>query len=89
MRNGKARIDPKRCGFAITGKRSLAVHWSTDDGARLVLLANLGGAPDDAVALPQGNLVYTTGESAAQALASPWSASWLLASGSTQAIGDA
>jgi maltooligosyltrehalose trehalohydrolase len=84
-----ARIDPKRCGFAITGKRSLAVHWSTDDGARLVLLANLGGAPDDAVALPQGNLVYTTGESAAQALASPWSASWLLASGSTQAIGDA
>jgi malto-oligosyltrehalose trehalohydrolase len=84
-----ARIDPKRCGFAITGTRSLAVHWSTDDGGRLVLLANLGGAPDEAVALPQGNLVYTTGESAAQALASPWSATWLLASGSTQAIGDA
>ena len=84
-----ARIDPKRCGFAITGTRSLAVHWSTDDGGSLVLLANLGGAPDEAVALPQGNLVYTTGESAAQALASPWSASWLLASGSTQAIGDA
>ena len=84
-----ARIDPKRCGFAINGTRSLAVHWSTDDGARLVLLANLGGAPDGTSLLPQGNLVYTTGESAAQALASPWSATWLLASGSAQAIGDA
>ncbi len=74
-----ARLDPERCGFSLTGARSLAVHWSTSDGDRLWLLANLGGAPDAAPALSRGKVVYTTGETAAQALASPWSTTWLLA----------
>jgi malto-oligosyltrehalose trehalohydrolase len=73
-----AKLDPPRCGFAITGPRSLAAHWSTDDGARLMLFANLGGASEGAPALPPGKLVYTTGTTAAQALASPWSTTWLL-----------
>ncbi len=73
-----AKLDPQRCGFAITGPRSLAAHWSTDDGARLLLFANLGGAPDAGPALPPGKLVYTTGNTAAQALVSPWSTTWLL-----------
>jgi hypothetical protein len=38
--------------------------------------------------LPQHRLVYTTGESAAQALASPWSTTWFAAD-STEAIGNA
>ncbi len=63
-----AKIDPRRCGFAITGARSLAAHWSTDNGARLLLFANLGGVPDGGPALPPGTLVYTTGDTAAQAL---------------------
>ena len=37
-----AKLDPRRCGFAITGPRSLAAHWSTDDGSRLLLFANSG-----------------------------------------------
>jgi 1,4-alpha-glucan branching enzyme/maltooligosyltrehalose trehalohydrolase len=73
-----AKLDPQRCGFAITGPRSLAAHWSTDDGARLLLFANLGGAPDAGPALPPGKLVYTTGPTAAQALVSTWSTTWLL-----------
>jgi maltooligosyltrehalose trehalohydrolase len=84
-----ARIDPKRCGFAVTGARSLAAHWSTDNGARLTLFANLGGAPDGAPVLPPGKLVYTTDEPATQALASRWSTTWLLAADSTGAIGNA
>ena len=83
-----ARIDRERCGFAVTGERSLAAHWSTHDGARLTLLANLGAVPDRAPVLPQHRLVYTTGESAAQALASPWSTTWFVAD-STEAIGNA
>ncbi len=71
-------IDPQRCGFATTGPRSLAAHWSTDDGARLLLFANLGGTPDAGPALPSGKLVYTTGNTAAQALVSQWSTTWLL-----------
>ena len=73
-----AKLDPRRCGFAITGPRSLAAHWSTDDGSRLLLFANLGGVPDAGPALPPGELVYTTGTTAAQALASSWSTTWLL-----------
>jgi len=73
-----AKLDPQRCGFAITGPRSLAAHWSTGDGTRLLLFANLGGAPDAGPALPPGKLVYTTGSTAEQALASPWSTTWLL-----------
>jgi len=76
-----ARLDPERCGFSLTGTRSLAVHWSTHDNDRLLLLANLGTAPDAAPALPPGKIVYTTGETAAQALASSWSTTWLLATG--------
>jgi malto-oligosyltrehalose trehalohydrolase len=72
------KLDPQRSGFAITGPRSLAAHWSTDDGARLLLFANLGGAPDGGPALPPGKLVYTTGNTAAEALAAPWSTTWLL-----------
>ena len=83
-----ARIDRERCGFAVTGERSLAAHWSTHDGARLTLLANLGAVPDRAPVLPQRKLVYTTGESAAQALASPWSTTWFVAD-LTEAIGNA
>jgi malto-oligosyltrehalose trehalohydrolase len=83
-----ARIDLKRCGFAVTGTRSLAAHWSTDDGRRLRLFANLGGVADGKVA-PSGKLVYTTGESAAHALASPWSATWLLTADATEASGGA
>jgi malto-oligosyltrehalose trehalohydrolase len=73
-----AKLDPQRCGFAITGPRSLAAHWSSGDGSRLLLFANLGGAPDAGPALPPGKLVYTTGNTAAQALASSWSTTWLL-----------
>ena len=84
-----AKLDRRRCGFAITGARSLSAHWSTDNGARLLLFANLGGAPDGGRALPPGNLVYTTGDTAAQALALPWSTTWLLVADSTDAPGDA
>jgi malto-oligosyltrehalose trehalohydrolase len=84
-----AKIDPRRCGFAITGARSLAAHWSTDDGARLLLFANLGGAPDGGPALPPGTLVYTTGDTAPQALSLPWSTTWLLVADRTEATGDA
>jgi malto-oligosyltrehalose trehalohydrolase len=74
-----AKLDPQHSGFTVTGPRSLAAHWSTDDGARLLLFANLGGAPDGGpAALPPGKLVYTTGNTAAEALASPWSTTWLL-----------
>jgi hypothetical protein len=84
-----AKLDLQRCGFAITGARSLAVHWSTDTGARLLLFANLGGAPDSGSALPPGKLVYTTGETPAQALRLPWSATWLLIAERTEATRDA
>ncbi|HEX4522159.1 MAG TPA: malto-oligosyltrehalose trehalohydrolase [Casimicrobiaceae bacterium] len=73
-----AKLDRQRCGFAITGPRSLTAHWSTDDGARLLLFANLGGAPDGRASPPPGKLVYTTGSTVAQALASPWSTTWML-----------
>ena len=74
-----AKLDSRRCGFILTGARSMASSWLTDDGTRLLLFANLGGIPDSETALPPGQVVYTTGETAAQALASPWSATWLLA----------
>ncbi|HEX3631103.1 MAG TPA: malto-oligosyltrehalose trehalohydrolase [Casimicrobiaceae bacterium] len=84
-----SKLDPRRCGFAVTGAHSLAAHWATGDGDRLLLFANLGGAPDGEAALPPGNLVYTTGESAALALASPWSSTWLRVAGATEAAADA
>ncbi|MGH8714736.1 MAG: malto-oligosyltrehalose trehalohydrolase [Casimicrobiaceae bacterium] len=74
-----AGLDLRRCGFELRGTRSLAVQWSAADGARLELRANLGAAPDRPADPPPGRIVYTTGATAAQALAAPWSATWLLA----------
>ena len=71
-------LDPRRSGFSLTAARSLAVHWSSGDGACLRLLANLGAAPDVAVPLPRGQVIYTTGETAAAALVAPWSTTWLI-----------
>ncbi|HEY7944519.1 MAG TPA: malto-oligosyltrehalose trehalohydrolase [Casimicrobiaceae bacterium] len=75
-----AALDPPRCGFEVTGTKSLAVHWAGRDGATLWLLANLGGAADDRPSPPPGQIVYTTGETAREALAAPWSATWVLGS---------
>ena len=74
-----AKLDPRRCGFSVTGARSLAVHWATDDGTRLLLHANLGAAPDGEPALPCGDVIYTTGATVAKALTSAWSTTWMLA----------
>ncbi|HEY2864423.1 MAG TPA: malto-oligosyltrehalose trehalohydrolase [Casimicrobiaceae bacterium] len=71
-------VDPRRCGFRIIGARSLAVRWSTGDGRRLALLANLGGIADETQPLP-GAVIFTTGASTNDALASPWSATWFWA----------
>jgi hypothetical protein len=80
------RLDPRRCGFALTGERCLEAHWTTHDRDRLLLLANLGTAPAGKSPPPPGKIIYTTGGTATQALSSPWSATWLLA---TDAAGDA
>ncbi|MGH8799987.1 MAG: DUF3459 domain-containing protein, partial [Casimicrobiaceae bacterium] len=75
-----AGLDPRRCGFERTGARSLAVHWCGGDGVVLELAANLGAAPDIRAPVPPGRIIYTTGGTAAEALAAPWSATWALAS---------
>jgi 1,4-alpha-glucan branching enzyme len=83
------KLDRRRCGFILTGARSLAAYWPAHDGSRLLLFANLGSVADAETALPPGQLVYTTGETAAQALASPWSATWLLAADGAKVPGNA
>lgn len=70
-----SNVDARQCGFRVIGARSLAVHWPTGDGRRLALLANLGGTPDEVQALP-GEVIFTTGSSAEDALVSRWSTTW-------------
>ncbi|HKW79996.1 MAG TPA: malto-oligosyltrehalose trehalohydrolase [Casimicrobiaceae bacterium] len=69
-------LDPRRSSFRRVGGRGLDVRWGSRDGRALRLLANLGAAADWPPIAP-GDVIYTTGDTAAEALAAPWSATWL------------
>jgi 1,4-alpha-glucan branching enzyme len=73
-----SKVEARQCGFHVIGARSLAVHWPTGDGRRLALLANLGGTADKLQPVPD-EVIFTTGSSASDALASPWSTTWFWA----------
>jgi malto-oligosyltrehalose trehalohydrolase len=73
-----SKVEARQCGFHVIGARSLAVHWPTGDGRRLALLANLGGTADKLQPVPD-EVIFTTGSSASDALASPWSTIWFWA----------
>ena len=69
-------LDPQRSSFQRIGERSLDVRWGNRDGRGLRLLANLG-ASADWPALAATDVIYTTGDTATDALMAPWSATWL------------
>jgi 1,4-alpha-glucan branching enzyme len=79
-------IDPRRSRFTLTGPRSLAVRWPARNGPGLLLLANLGAAPDGEPSPPVGNVVFTTGHTTAEAAASAWSATWMTVAGNATTI---
>jgi maltooligosyltrehalose trehalohydrolase len=64
--------------FRKIGERSLEVRWRAGDAQALVLLANLGGAPEKAPNPSAGRLIYSTEAAPPGDTLPPWSASWLI-----------
>ena len=69
-------------GYDVLDRTALQVRWRLGDGARLVLVANLGGEPADASYAAGGARIFTLGdvpERARAATLAPWSVGWFLA----------
>ncbi|HEX5795468.1 MAG TPA: DUF3459 domain-containing protein, partial [Geminicoccaceae bacterium] len=67
----------------LVGEQGLQVAWTLGDGARLVLVANLGTEPQGGFAVPAGELIFATREGLLeeldQARLPGWSIAWFLA----------
>lgn len=66
----------------LSDGRAFEVHWRTDDGTILSLVANLSDTPASIASTPAGQVIYTTHPNAGpgeqhQAL-EPWSVTWRL-----------
>ncbi|MFZ0008476.1 MAG: malto-oligosyltrehalose trehalohydrolase [Steroidobacteraceae bacterium] len=66
----------------LSDGRAFEVHWRTDDGTILRLIANLSDTPASIASTPAGQVIYTTHPNAGpgeqhQAL-EPWSVTWRL-----------
>jgi malto-oligosyltrehalose trehalohydrolase len=66
----------------LIGTQGLRVDWILGDGCRLTLVANLCAAPLAGLKCPEGELIYFTEPSTADAFAQsslpPWSVAWFL-----------
>ena len=68
-------------GFELLGSTAFRVAWRFGDGARLALIANLGGHPANVSYAVDGARIFTLGDVPANAGAvvlPPWSAGWFL-----------
>ncbi len=72
-----ARLGPGHARAARVAAHGLHVVWTFDDGAELVLLANLGSESLQAPPAAGGRLLYTTGADPTTGDAgAPWSVCW-------------
>jgi malto-oligosyltrehalose trehalohydrolase len=77
-----AHLRPGSGTFRLIGETGLQVSWGFDDGSQLVLLANLGSAPQPTTgsALPEGTPLFETPFELMNQFAGhrlpPWSAGW-------------
>ena len=63
----------------MLGRHALRVQWQLADGARLLLVANLGAAMEASAAQADGQVLYATDPQALPALATGRLAEWLVA----------
>lgn len=66
----------------LSDGRAFEVHWRTDDGTILRLIANLSDTPASIASTPAGQVIYTThpnaGPSEQHQALQPWSVTWRL-----------
>jgi maltooligosyltrehalose trehalohydrolase len=66
----------------LSDGRAFEVHWRTDDGTILHLIANLSDTPASIASTPAGQVIYTThpnaGPSEQHQALQPWSVTWRL-----------
>jgi maltooligosyltrehalose trehalohydrolase len=66
----------------LSDGRAFEVHWGTDDGTILHLIANLSDTPTSIASTPAGQVIYTTrpnaGPSEQHQTLQPWSVTWRL-----------
>ena len=76
-----AKLMAGEARYALLDERALRVDWPFADGARLVLLANLGDRPLAAAERPAGRILYAHGQAGSNddgVMLPPWSTGWWL-----------